>query len=186
LLPYYESFGYPKEHGINFYDVNKSIHNYHDHVVDTNNQCQYQIITLDASGSAHTHQCHHYGYAHSILKSKYNNANKYCYNHKLIIVKEIKESEKNEKIKKLEEKNKIKMDLMQQKIDLKKIKSDALCKMDINNNFCNVILKTGKYKGTQCSGKIYKNLICKRHFNVANKYNNNIVDEESEENIVIG
>ena len=45
LLPYYEDLGYPKEHGINFYDVNKGN-------IDNNSfgiaghQCQYQIINL--------------------------------------------------------------------------------------------------------------------------------------------
>ena len=206
LLPYHESFGYPKEHGVNFYDIHMSIHNYPD-FVDPVNHCQYQIITMDLSGNAHTHQCNHYGYTHSILKTKYNNQNKYCYNHRLILVKEIKEKEKNEKAKKIEEKNKLKLELMKQKMELKNKKIEMKnnnsnnnnCEYTINNNFCSVILKTGKQKGTQCSGKPYKVSLCKRHYNLqdknnnTNNTNNNTIinmkseeNEENEENIVIG
>jgi len=205
LLPYHENFGYPKEHGVNFYDIHMTNQNYPD-FVDPINQCQYQIITLDVSGNAHTHQCNHYGYIHSILKTKYNNQNKYCYNHRLIIVKEIvkeiKEKEKNEKAKKIEEKNKLKLELMKQKMELKNKKIEMKNNTDnnnsehtINNNFCSIILKTGKQKGTQCSGKPYKVSLCKRHYNLqdknnTNNTNNNLIismdSEENEENIVIG
>jgi hypothetical protein len=175
LLPYYENFGYPKEHGVNFFDINKPNYNYSNYIVDSNNQCQYQT-TIDQSGISHIQQCNHYGYIHSILKNKYNNDNKYCYNHRLIIVKELKDNDKKEKIK-------IKKEFMQQKIELKKMKVEEVKKL-LNNNFCNVILKSGKYKGTQCSGKIFKDLICKRHFNLNYKADN-ILIEESEENIVL-
>jgi hypothetical protein len=195
LLPFYENFGYPKEHGVNFFDVNKG-NNDNTSFGIASHQCQYQIINFDSSGNAHTHQCNHYGYMHSILKTKYNNENKYCYNHRLILVKEIKEKEKNEKAKKIEEKNKLKLELMKQKMELKNKKNN--CEHTINNNFCSVILKTGKQKGTQCSGKPYKVSLCKRHYNLqdknnTNNTNNNTIinmkseeNEETEENIVIG
>jgi hypothetical protein len=108
LLPYYEYLGYPKEHGINFFDVNKGYNdNYNTGFVSASHQCQYQIINLDASGNSHTHQCHYFGYVHSMLKTKYNNGNNYCYTHKIALVKQIREAIKQDKMnKKLEEKNK--------------------------------------------------------------------------------
>ena len=202
LLPYYENLGYPKEHGINFFDVNKG---YNDNTVFgiAGHQCQYQIINLDSSGNTHTHQCNHYGYVHNILKTIYNNDTKYCYTHKLAVVKQIKEAIKQDKInkkleennKKLEAKNKMKMELLQKKLEEKANKNpnaDASTKAgtDVNDiNFCKAILKSGKFKGTQCFANIYKDCLCKRHYNLENKDNstlNNLILDENEENIVIG
>jgi hypothetical protein len=187
LLPYYDNFGYPKEHGINFYDANKS--NYVDYYIDSNNQCQFQIVDMTSTVNTNIQQCKHYGYVHSSLKSKYNNCNKYCYTHKLAIVQEIKANEKKEKMKKLEEKTKLKMALLQQKTDVKNLKTEYKksllnsgvgenSNLDINIDFCKAILKTGKFKGIQCLMEIYKDCLCKRHFN--------LISKESDENIVIG
>jgi hypothetical protein len=199
LLPYYENFGYPKEHGINFYDVNKANNdNYNTGYVTANHQCQYQIINLDASGNSHTHQCNHFGHVHSMLKNKYNNENKYCYTHKLAVVKQIKETikqdnmnkkleeknkkleEKNKKLeeknKKIEEKNKLKMELLQKKLEVNINSTNC-------NQFCKAILKSGKNKGTQCFANTYKDCLCKRHYVLGYKdYANNTIIEE---NIVI-
>jgi len=183
LLPYYENFGYPKEHGVNFYDISKTSNNYSDYI-DPNNQCQYQIINTDNLGNVHTHQCHHFGYVHSVLQNKYNDGTKYCYAHKLVVVKKFKETIKEdlknkkleektkkleEKAKKIEEKNKMKMELIKNKSNQSE-----------NSNCCNAILKSGKYKGTYCFVNIYKDSLCKRHYNLNSKES-----EESEENIVI-
>jgi len=188
LLPYYENFGYPKEHGINFFDVNKANNNYGDYV-NPNNQCQYQIINLDSSGNTHAHQCHHYGYVHYILKTKFKNDTKYCYTHKVAVIKQIRESikqaKKNEKLeaknKKIEEKTKLKMVFLQKKIE-------GNANKIINNDnddakFCNVILKSGKNKGTPCFANIFKHCLCKRHYNLSNKDKN--IHEDIDENIVI-
>jgi hypothetical protein len=194
LLPYYENLGYPKEHGINFFDVNKANNNY-SVFVNPSQQCQYQIINLDASGNSHTHQCHHYGYAHSILKDKYNNDGNYCYTHKLVVVKQIKEEikqdknnkkleEKNKKLeeknKKIEEKNKLKIELIEKKMESKPNLTNY-------NEFCKAILKSGKNKGTLCFVKTYKDCLCKRHYSSGDKDNNKEISEndDSEENIVI-
>jgi hypothetical protein len=195
LLPYYENYGFSKEHGINFFDVNKGYNdNYNTGFGIAGHQCQYQIINLDASGNSHTHQCNHYGYVHNILKTKYNNETKYCYTHKLAVVKQIKEEiketnkakkleEKNKKLeeknKKIEEKNKLKMELLQKKLEVN-INSTNY------NQFCKAILKSGKNKGTQCFANTYKDCLCKRHYvlgynDVKWLINNAII----EENIVI-
>jgi len=196
LLPYYECFGYPKEHGVNFFDANKSIYGYYDGV-DSNHQCQYQVVTIDSSGNHHSFQCNHFGYVHMLLKNKYNIDTKYCYTHKLATIKNIKEDlkekqnllkleEKNKKLeaknKKIEEKNKVKMESIKNKIKQNSLPSDD------DSEYCHEILKSGKNKGTFCFTKIYKNALCRRHYNLKNA--NGILDgnifDETEENIVIG
>ncbi len=209
LLPYYENLGYPKEHGINFFDVNKG-YGYNDNhytgfVTPSSQQCQYQIINLDASGNSHTHQCHCFGYAHSILKTKYNNGNNYCYIHKIAVVKQIREAikqdnmnkkleeknkkleEKNKKLEekniKIEEKNKMKMELLQKKLE---VNINSTNSSNYNHQFCKAILKSGKNKGTQCFANTYKDCLCKRHYvlgyNDVKWFINNTIIEE---NIVI-
>lgn len=191
LLPYYENLGYPKEHGVNFYDVSKGNNYNTGFVTPASQQCQYQIINLDASGNSHTHQCNHFGYVHSMLKTKYNNGNNYCYTHKIALVKQIRETikqdkmnkkleEKNKKLeeknKKIEEKNKLKMELIEKKTEVN-INSTNY------NQFCKAILKSGKNKGTQCFANTYKDCLCKRHYVLGCKdYANNTIIEE---NIVI-
>jgi hypothetical protein len=153
LLPYYEQLGFPKENGVNHYDVNDLNGICYNHV-NSENQCKYQIITTDASGNTHTYQCHHFGYIHCILKTKYNDTTKYCYTHKLAVVKTNREALKEkikaikleEKNKKLEEKNKMKMELKEKKLENKKL---TVIENSETNNFCIAILKTGKYKGLQ-------------------------------------
>ena len=185
LLPYYEGFGYPKEHGINFFDVNKG---YDDNTFFgiTSHQCQYQIINLDSSGNTHTHQCNHFGYVHSMLKTKYNNDNNYCYTHKIAVVKQIREAIKQDKMnKKLEEKNK-KLEEKNKKIEEKnklKMESKIMSNSNKDNQFCKAILKSGKNKGTQCFVNTYKDCLCKRHYTLENKDNDN--NTIIEENIVI-
>jgi len=185
LLPYYEELGFPKENGVNHYDVNDLNGICYNHV-NSENKCQYQIITTDTSGNSHTYQCHHFGYTHYVLKTKYNDTTKYCYTHKLAVVKTNREALK-EKMKaiKLEEKNKMKMELKQKKLEAKKI---VTVETSETNNLCSAILRTGICKGLQCKTNIFKDNLCKRHFNLNSK--NNIlvnIEEigENEENIVI-
>ena len=201
LLPYHENLSYPKEYGVNFFDPNLNYLFNYTYFVDSAHQCQYQNVTIDVSGNSHVHQCTHYGHVYSLLKTKYNDENKYCYQHKLAVLNQKRENLKNEKAKKMEEKNKLKLELIQQKKDLKnkKVEIKDNCDYLLNQNFCNVILKIGKNKGTQCSGKIYENSLCKRHCKIENvskithifkkdeeQDKDEDEDEENEENIVIG
>lgn len=154
LLPYYDNLDYPKSLGVNYYDDSKFTEcNY---TIHPDHQCQYLISTVDSSGNNVTNQCKHFGYVHPVLKTKYNDVSKYCYSHKTEVVKNIKKDikEKNqalklqEKIKKKEEKEKLKMELL--------------------NNHCTAILKTGSNKGSSCSMGIFKDNLCKRHYNLQN------------------
>jgi hypothetical protein len=125
LLPYYEELSYPKEHGVNFFDVNKS--NTYCECINSSNQCQYETEIVDSESNIQVQKCFQYGYVHYLLKNKYNNTNKYCYTHKLAVVKGTKEKIKNEKQKekleikqkKLEEKNKLKEELKEKKLQEK-------------------------------------------------------------------
>jgi len=199
LLPYHEHLGLPKENGVNFYDIN-NINGVSYNYIIPENQCQYQIITTDTSGNSHTYQCHHFGYSHHVLKTKFNDTTKYCYTHKLAVIKSNREAlkEKNkaikleEKNKKLEEKNKMKMELKQKKLENKKFTVIENIGTSETNIYCVAILKTGKYKGSQCKTTIFKDSLCKRHFNVKNKNNKQLLnndenenESENEENIVI-
>lgn len=177
LLPYYEHLCYPKEYGINYYknlDNGSDVDDEFNSLPSYNNQCQFQISNKDMSGNEFLSQCHHFGYVHFILKSKYNNTTKYCYSHKLEVIKNIKKDIK-EKIKaaKLEEKLK--------KIDEKIKKLKETLKSD--NIYCSAILKTGKKVGLPCNVICFKTDLCKRHFKLQNKQTNeNIIIQE---NIVI-
>jgi hypothetical protein len=88
-----------------------------------------------------------------------------------------------EKNKKIEEKNKLKMELIEKKTEVN-INSTNY------NQFCKAILKSGKNKGTQCFANTYKDCLCKRHYVLGYKDNNKeiceiIENDDSEENIVI-
>ena len=192
LLPYYEDLSYPKEHGVNFFDNNK-INSYCE-CINANNQCQYETTFVDNENNSQVQPCFHYGYTHYVLKTKYNNSNKYCYSHKVVVLNETKEKIKQEiqkekleiKQKKLEEKNKLKEELKEKKLN------EKLAKQNKNNNIhnliisddnvvlvnniainnsegCSEILKTGKNKGSLCGNKICEGSFCKRHFNLHNK-----------------
>lgn len=217
LLPYYDDLNYPKEHGVNFFDVTKNnCYNY----VNPNNQCQYEISNTDVSGNIILQQCVHYGYTHYVLKNKYNNTNKYCYSHKVIVINETREKIKQAKLKekmelkmkKIEDKNKLKEEKIKLKDEMKLLKlQEKQLKTNsktsgknngVNMNFmnditseniilvdnniiynsndaksCVKILKSGKHTGLPCAMKIYKDCLCKRHFNLENnaKINNNII-----------
>lgn len=200
LLPYYDDYPYPKEHGINFFDITKL--NMLSDYINPNNQCQYNITNTDVSGNTFIHQCNHYGYSHYMLKTKYNNSTKYCYTHKLVVVKQIRDSIKEQlkkekleiKMKKIEEKNKLKIELKEKKNAEKLLNKNKSCENIIlsntnviqkdnlfahdnnnNNNNSNIemvgcieILKSGKRKNSHCSLNIYKDSLCKRHFNIKN------------------
>jgi hypothetical protein len=195
LLPYYDELSYPKEHGVNFFDLTKN--NTYCECINSSNQCQYETEFVDSESNIQVQKCFHYGYIHYVLKNKYNNTNKYCYTHKLAVVKETKETIKNKKQKekleikekKLEEKNKLKEELKEKKLQEKLKNNPKFAKNNdihnddenvvivsnisngnnINNETCIQILKTGKNMGSKCGSKIYMNCLCKRHYNMENK-----------------
>lgn len=185
LLPYYENLPYPKEHGVNYLDYDKmqidnknmSYSNY-----SNNYQCQYENILTDQSGNTFINKCFNYGCVQHKLKEKYNITNKYCYQHKLLILKELKQQEKDkvkmEKLKLKEEQKKIKEEkklLEKSEKETKKLqKLQTQQSLNGNKNVipqggCTAILKSGKNKGDTCSANIYKDCLCKRHFNLQNK-----------------
>jgi len=173
LLPYYEDLGYPKENGINFFDINSD--NSYSSYTKPENQCQYQIISNDNSGNSHTYQCNHFGYIHSSLKNKYNIENKYCYSHKLAVTKSIKEDLKEKaKAIKIEEQNKKKQEKLKLKIEMaqKKLADKKILDQNKKAEVCKTIVKSGKHKGSNCKNVVYKDCLCKRHFNSTNKDNN--------------
>uniref|UniRef100_A0A6C0DIM3 Uncharacterized protein n=1 Tax=viral metagenome TaxID=1070528 RepID=A0A6C0DIM3_9ZZZZ len=181
LLPYYDNLSYPKECGVNYLDPNKS--NYILECINEKNQCKYEHVMFDDSGNVlFTQKCFKYGFTHSILKEKYNLNINYCYSHKQFIMKELKEKAKEkikqdkEKIK--QEKLKIKEDLikaaMEKKNLEKEMKKNAVVKIDEtkiaeNAITCSEIVKSGQRKGLSCLTKVYKDCLCKRHYNITNK-----------------
>lgn len=190
LLPYYDDLSYPKEHGVNFFDVNKN--NSYCECINPNNQCQYESTLVDNEVNTQVQQCFHYGYMHYILKNKYNITKKYCYSHKVIVMNEMKEKIKKDKEKqklelkqkKLEEKNKLKEELKEKKLQEKQAKHVKHVKptnsdenvilvnnisIDADVETCNEILKTGKNSGLPCGGKVCDGTLCKRHYNLKNK-----------------
>ncbi len=165
LLPYHENLPYPKEHGVNYIDdVKMGVKQ--SNIADKD-KCQYESLMTDNLDNTFINKCFNYGYVHLKLKEKYNNTNKYCYHHKLIVLKEIQKEEKEKK--KLEKIN-LKEELKKQKQENKqKILENLSNNLIINNEYCIEILKTGKRKGMQCLVKIFENCLCKKHFNLKNK-----------------
>ena len=178
LLPYYDCLPYPKEHGVNYLDQNKFNQSEY---VNSCHQCQYETIISDSSGNTFINKCFAYGCVQYKLKEKYNITNKYCYKHKCVIIKELKQKEKDAiKLEKLKLKEELKK-LEKQKKQLEKvtgnivissniiITSDNITETQIDNG-CISILKMGPRKGQKCSTNVYNNCLCKRHFNLQNKY----------------
>jgi len=186
LLQYYENLPYPKEHGVNFLDYD-NMHCVNKNMSSNNHQCQYENILTDESGNTFINKCFSYGTIYHNLKEKYNIHNKYCYQHKLLITKEIKQKEKDklkmEKIKLKEEQKKLKEEKKNlekiekiEKIEKEAEKQTKKQQLLLNGNAnvihqseCIAILKSGKNKGNNCSENIYKDCLCKRHYNLKNK-----------------
>jgi len=168
LLPYYDNLPFPKEHGVNFIDTDK-INNDYKNMSNSNNynsQCQFENILTDESGNTFINKCFSYGYQHFNLKQKYNICNKYCYQHKQVILKELKQKEKDKiKALKQEEKDKIKA-LKQQEKDKNKALKQQEIESNIEKGSCISILKSGIRKGEVCSINSFKDCLCKRHYNL--------------------
>jgi hypothetical protein len=194
LLPYYEKLPYPKEHGVNYLDQNKMNNDIRSSFVSSSHQCQYENIITDESSNTFINKCFNYGCIQYKLKEKYNITNKYCYQHKNLILKELKQQEKDkikeEKLKIKEENKKVKeaakilakLEKLEKKqsqqllkntvklnhVDNIVISNDIIITDDIPTtvNGCIAILKSGNRKGNNCCATIYKNSLCKRHLDL--------------------
>jgi hypothetical protein len=179
LLPYIE--GYPKVHGVNFYDVttSKSQHTCKISSVKLANEgyivgdCCYDTSKISENGEPV--KC-----TNNMVKMFTNNKF-YCPLHKCLMLKKImqenklklkeekKKAKEEEKMKKMEEK----MKLMSEK---KKAKLSPIT-IDLNENIvvtsettgCSQILKTGINKGSCCNCKVFQDGLCKRHYTLLNK-----------------
>jgi hypothetical protein len=101
--------------------------------------------------------------------TNFNDEKKYCYNHKRKLISYYKKQIKN---KEKEELNLLKL--------TKKLKIDntdnenvvlgpSIINSEITSNVCICILKSGVNKGNQCGRNIYKENMCKRHYNFVDK-----------------
>ena len=176
LLPYYDHLPYPKEHGVNFID-NDKINNDYKNISNSNynnNQCEFESILTDDSGNTFINKCFSYGYQHFHLKEKYKICNKYCYNHKQVILKELKQKEKDKiKALKQQEKDKIKALKQEEKDKIKALKQQEI-EINKEKGSCISILKSGSRKGEVCSINSFKECLCKRHYNLQNLQNKDI------------
>jgi hypothetical protein len=181
LLPYVE--GYPKVHGVNFYDEDmykSKKQKYANNSMKLINsgyiigECCYEG-PLTSTNNGVVVKC-----TNDMVKMLTNNKF-YCPLHKCMMIKQIiqenkiklkeekKKAKEDEKMKKLEEKKKLKAEKS------KKSKLNSLVNLDENvvitneTGGCSQLLKTGINKGTSCNCKIFKDGICKRHYGLLDK-----------------
>lgn len=190
VLPYIE--GYPKVHGVNFYDETacKSTHKYVSNSILIKDgyivgDCCYETSNIDENGEPV--KC-----KNEMVKMLTNNKF-YCPLHKYAMIKKMMQenkmklkAEKNkakevEKMKKLEEKMKLTAEKN------KKQKLNSVINSDENTVItnelvgCSQILKTGIKKGTHCNCKVFTDGVCKRHYSLLNKKTTEIIDLTKEE-----
>jgi hypothetical protein len=193
LLPYHNDLGLEKIHGVNYIDeliqIKESTYpsNKWEHGV-----CCFECI--DCSQNI-VLPCKN---TQVVLVNP--TGKKYCYQHKYIAQKqyiakkklEIKEKQKDERLKKKMEEKKakdevkenVKKQKLEEKMKLKEEKSNKKIKLtnsSLNENVvislmnsliqCNQILKTGQNKGQPCGCKVFKDNLCTRHYNLTNKNN---------------
>jgi len=189
LLPYVE--GYPKVHGVNFYDetTSKPQHN-----CKINNmklisdgyilgECCYDISKTNENGEVL--KC-----TNSMVKMFTNNKF-YCPLHKCLMLKKImqenklklkeekKKAKEEEKKKKMEENMKLKAEKKSNKqIMYQKCKTDENVVISNENVGCSQILKSGIKKGSSCNCKVFQNGVCKRHYGLLYKNNTVIMDNQ--------
>jgi len=177
LLPYHSDLPFKKVNGVNYFNSKKEL--FKSGPISIGN-CEYE-----QSIEGEVTKCKDYVVVKIDLLNKC-----FCFNHKKQAIIEFlnleKEDKKNkliqEKIKMKEDKIKLKEEKikklneqknMKQKDKLKeekdKLKEDTTSNivLEIKDNECQCIhiLKTGKNKDSQCSGKTYKNNLCLRHYN---------------------
>jgi hypothetical protein len=184
LLPYIE--GYPKVHGVNFYDENLYKNLYP--------SIKYNSIKLHNSGYILGECCYENKPVNDGLVVKctnnmvkiFTNNKFYCPLHKCVMIKKImqenklkvkeekKKAKEEEKMKKKEEKMKLKL-LEKNSKKQKMNSSDNIVNTDenviISNEVlgCIQVLKTGLNKGTHCKCKVFKDDMCKRHYGLLHK-----------------
>jgi hypothetical protein len=113
ILPYYEEFGLKKINGVNYYDPNENVNNYH----YCGNKCEYLISNesfdstkLESNINKKYYECSNYFGTKITIYNKLNPSQPityednmcYCYSHKKSMIKKYKEQEK-EKEKELKE-----------------------------------------------------------------------------------
>jgi hypothetical protein len=192
LLPYYEEFGLPGLHGVNYIDPNRK-HN----PVNTHNkyynQCQYLTPNpnYDPSGNnvldpnlvdVQFFKCYNSSHyiTSSFIEGYTGEPMSVCFTHKKKLIKEnnsmIKNKQKEDNIKvKTEAKLKAKLEKEEAKLKAKAEKQTTKKPLENivigpstivpsnNSVLCIEILKSGPNKGKQCGGKLYIDSYCKRH-----------------------
>ncbi len=186
LLPYVE--GYPKVHGVNYYDENTSKIKYSckmNSIKLVNDgyilgDCCYETSKISENGDAV--KC-----TNNMVKMFTNNKF-YCPLHKCLMLKKImqenklkqkkkkKKAKEEKKMKKLEEKMKLKAEKKIQKT--KPLVIDLTENVVINNETvgCSQILKSGIKKGQPCKCNVFQDGVCKRHYGLMHKNNIVVVD----------
>jgi len=179
LLPYVE--GYPKVHGVNFYDENTSKIQHTSKINSMKLINDGYIVGDCCYESAKTNENGELVKCTNIMVKMFTNNKFYCPLHKCLMLKKImqenklklkeekKKAKEEEKMKKMEEK----MKLMAEK---KKVKmASYLVNLDENTVVasetvgCTQILKTGINKGSCCNCKVFQDQLCKRHYTLLNK-----------------
>jgi uncharacterized Zn finger protein (UPF0148 family) len=202
LLPYYEELGLQKIHGVNYIDEIKQIHEYscmNSGCKWETGICCFEVFDLTKNSIA---QCDN---TQVVLVEP--TGKKYCQYHrytaqKQFIAKKKLELRQKQKLEKMNAKLNAKMEAKKEKElakeNAKKQKLEDKIKNKISYslgeniivsstnsmNQCNQIFKTGKNKGKNCGCKVFKDALCTRHYNLANK-NNNIETTENEKEIVL-
>jgi hypothetical protein len=188
LLPYIE--GYPKVHGVNYYDENTSKIQHASKINSLKlindgyivGECCYESTKTNENGELV--KC-----TNNMVKMFTNNKF-YCPLHKCLMLKKImqenklklkeenKKAKEEEKMKKLEEKMKLKAEKKIQKI--KPLVIDLTENVVISNEIvgCSQILKSGIKKGQPCKCTVFQDGVCKRHYGLMHKNNIVVVDYE--------
>jgi hypothetical protein len=194
LLPFVK--GYPKVHGVNFYDEHNDVckHNYNyleyskgvccyvpptsnttDDIFDSPPKCinsYVKMFQLDGKTYCNSHYRIKTKQVYNEQKLKEKNEKK-----QLVVIE--KQKIKHEKVKaKLEEKMKKqaeKLALKSSKIKNENVIISSSEHIQVDSTKCIQILKTGVNKGKQCGCKIIQNGLCGRHYKLQN---NNVLTNE--------
>ena len=186
LLPYVE--GYPKVHGVNFYDETTS---------KTQQFCKMNNMKLISDGYIVGECCYDIAKTNEngeVLKctnsmvKMFTNNKFYCPLHKYAMLKKIiqenklklkeekKKAKDEEKMKKMEEKMKLKAEKKSKKQVMTLSPNTIGENIVVSNEIvCSQIIKSGIKKGTPCNCKVFQEGVCKRHYGLLNK-NNVVVD----------
>lgn len=179
LLPYIE--GYPKVHGVNYYDENTSKIKY---------SCKMNSVKLVNDGYILGDCCYETSKnsengdvmkcTNNMVKMFTNNKF-YCPLHKCLMLKKImqenklklkeekKKAKEEEKMKKLEEKMKLTAEKKKVKLGSVNVNLDENTVITNEIVGCSQLLKTGTKKGTSCNCKVFQDGVCKRHYTLLNK-----------------